>query len=412
MSESLSRRKFLKVSSAAVGAAAVSVSPISATVSPKTSRASKVVICTDELAYANGTLNKEIIQSMVDSVIMELTGVSKLPDAYEALFPGLSSTSKIAIKRNSVSAGGSNRTWQTVYDAFENGLTSMLGGNYEKSNITMTVAGNASNSNPSFTVGSRTYRINDPFNEADYIVNFPVCWAHGTGHGVTMGLKNMMSAVNGGSNLSGLHNYATSSSEPWMSILNSQPTFKDKQVLVIMDCLSARSNGGPGGTANLRPCKILASRDIVAADYQGMLILKDNGLSSSRVTNAEKVFELAAQSPYNLGTDDPTEMEVVEIGISDINTEFNALQANTTITVRQNVAKNEVQFIFDHSNEPVSLSIFNTAGKDIWSVTMNTTRNIVWNRTDYSGRRVVRGNYVYVLRYGNHLAKGKCNISK
>jgi hypothetical protein len=131
MSDIISRRDFLKASSA-VGLAAA-INPASAvTASAKKSR---VVIATDTAAVSSsGSPNATKIQDLVDHAIMTFTGKSDKAAAYEAIFPAKVTTStKIFIKRNSASGIGAVNAAVTA--AFQTGLQSMLSGSFPKANI-------------------------------------------------------------------------------------------------------------------------------------------------------------------------------------------------------------------------------------------------------------------------------------
>lgn len=412
----ISRRDFLKTSSiATVGATAASITPFSSTYA-KRDRNSRIVIAKDEECYVSGTVNQEKVNDMVDNAIMILTQAGTIPEAYEALFPEpLTTSTTIAVKQNSISAGSSNRTWSYVRDALKNGLCKMLNGTFPESNITVATSGTTSNSNPSFQIGSKTFRFRNPWVEADYIINAPVCWAHSTTYGVTLSLKNMMSSC---SSPIDFHNFDNSySSNPWQAILSSQPTVKNKHILVLIDAISARARGGPGGSADCKPLCVIAGIDMVATDYQGILILKDNGLSSTRESNARSKLACATESPYNLGTDNPDEMDVIEIeppwnpvGIKPLK---NSSQLSSQIKVIKNPANSRVTFQFPLSGkDKAKLSIFDAKGKKVWSQEVTGKNRIVWSSSYASGKKVSNGTYIYNLKIGARSASGKVEITK
>lgn len=409
----ISRRDFLKTTSvAAAGATAASITPFSS-VYAKRDRESRIVIAKDEDCIGD----QDKINDMVDYAIKELTEADTIPEAYEALFPEPVTTSTtIAIKQNSVSAGSSNQTWRYVRDALKNGLTKMLNGTFPESNIKVETSGTTNSSNPSFQIGNRTFGFRNPWVEADYIINSPVCWTHGGTYGCTLSLKNMMSSCSSHGNF---HDFDNSySSNPWQAILSSQPTAKNKQVLVLMDAISARSsNGGPGGSANVTPCCVVASKDMVAADYQGIMILKENGLSSSLESAALSKLAYAAQSPYNLGTDNPDDMEVIEIEPPwdpvVIGPAQNKTKLSSQVKVIKNSANSKVTFQFPlFSKQKAELSIFDVQGKSVWSSQLTGKSKIIWLARNYEGKNVPNGMYVYNLKIGARTASGKVEIRR
>ena len=408
----ISRRDFLKTTSvAAAGATAASITPFSS-VYARRDRISRVVIARDEDCIGD----QDRINDMVDYAILTLTEASNFAEAYESLFPEPVTTSTtIAIKQNSVSAGNSNQTWRYVRDALINGLTKMLDGTFPENNITVATSGSTSNSNPSFQIGNQTFRFRNPWVEADYIINAPVCWAHSATYGVTLSLKNMMSSC---SNHPNFHDFDNSySSNPWQAILSSQPTARDKQILVLMDAISARARGGPGGSADCTPLCIVASQDMVAADYQGIEILVDNGLSSTRESNARSKLACATESPYNLGTDNPDEMEVIEIEPPwdpvPIEPEQNNTKLSSQVKVIKNSANSQVTFKFPLSGKSkAKLSVFDVQGRNVWSYEVTGKGNIVWQVKDFNGKYVPNGMYIYNLKIGARTASGKVEIRR
>ena len=417
MTLNISRRDFLKTTSvAAAGATAASITPFSSAYARR-DRASRIVIAKDEECYVSGVVDQEKVNDMVDNAILTLTEAASIPEAYEALFPEQVTTSTtIAVKQNSVSAGSSNRTWTYVRDALKNGLTKMLNGTFPESNIKVEKSGTTNSSNPSFQIGNRTFGFRNPWVEADYIINAPVCWAHSTTYGVTLSLKNMMSSCSSHSNF---HDFDYSySSNPWQAILSSQPTAKNKQILVLIDAISARAKGGPGGSADCTPLCVLAGKDMVAMDYQGIQILKANGLSSTRESNALTKLACATQSPYNLGTDNPNEMEVIEIEPPwvdpvAINPVKSDAGLSSQVKIINNAANSMVTFQFPmYTGESAKLSIFNMQGKIVWSSQLTGKNSIMWNAKNSDGKSVQQGMFVYNLQIGVRTASGKVEIRK
>ncbi len=421
MAQEMSRRNFIKSSTIAAGAAAATVTPLSSAVA-KPNPKSKVVVIKDKRSASKSgsrvTVHKQYIPEMVDRAIMLLTGVFDKPKAYEAIFTkGLTTSTKIAIKRNGVSAG-SGGSWPDVYNAFKAGLLTMLNGTFPERNITMTTGrqrpGSINSSNPKFKVGSYEYAVGNVWVEADYVINMPVCWGHGTSHGVTMGLKNMMSATSQiGDSISSFtvrkyHGYEQSESSPWESIVNVQ--FKEKTPLILMDAVACRSDGGPGGRANVAGGQIIASRDLVANDYVGYELLKDNGLSSSRQRSAIKIFGLAAKSPYNLGNNKPEDIEKVTWDLTSIHNAPSSSVAQTRVTTK--TIGRRVEFSLPKANgRSVQLEIFDMKGKKIWSQENLPASRVHWSGVDNNRNPVSQGVYLYNLKAGSIQAKGDIRIS-
>jgi uncharacterized protein (DUF362 family) len=402
----MKRREFLK--NTAITGAAVSMGPLTGAVSLAQQAKSKVVIATDPQCFVNNVAQAGKVQDMVDHTIMTLTGISTKAAAYEALFPKpVTAATKILIKYNE-SSGQNSLSLNAVQTALTAGLKSMLNGTYPAANIsTLGTGGNATG--PKFSVGSDSYQIKSAIVDCDYFINFAVCWCVGSNTaGVTLTLKNMMGAVAG--NLSGgIHANFTNASGASLSILNSQQMFKGKQVLAIIDAISICLNGncGPFSQPNGAANAIIASKDMVAADYQGFMILKGRGLTSDRVSVAQAVFDNAAKSTYGLGTNDPNNMDVVNIGppwttkvvVSGEKSEHLGLQ------VRLDHRADGQSIVFTLKNKPtgdVTLSLYAANGMQIWS-----HNRLAWNGETFSGQKAGPGSYFYSIKAGRETLNGK-----
>ncbi len=401
MGDNVSRRDFLKTTSiSAAGISAMSVKQLSAAFGPAQDK-SKVVIATDEDCIQGNQVNEDRVQDMVDYTIMTLTGIADKAAAYESLFPdGVTTSTKILIKYNN-SRTQSSLSQTKVINAFINGLTYMVNGSFPSSNVTkmgrQSDSGNSSNE--TFQCGNNTYSVGQKWIDCDYFINLPSAW-NISYTGVTMALKGMMPAVTG--SLSGMHNYFTSGTSPALSLVSKQETFKTKQVLVLLDAISICPSSNNVTTGY----KIVASKDMVACDYQGMLILKENGLSSSNETTALKVLELAAE--HDLGTDDPNEMEVINIG-PPWTTEI-ITNGNGKVNLKDFPVTNQpMGTVFNHPGGPAAVTIYDMQGRRVWAA-RSSERRIVWNYSNLHGRRVSSGMYLYQMRKGDMRVQGKIAV--
>lgn len=414
MAPDISRRDFLKTTSATAGVTAAAVSPLSSVFASEEDL-SKVVIAKDTecIIDDNGNVNEEKIQDMVDHAIIELTGINNTSKAYEALFPEPVTTSTtIAIKENGIS-GKTSKSYQVVLNALKRGLTTMLDGTFPEKKITITIGrGSISATNPSFLIDNKyKYTIQDIWVQSDWIIDAPVCWANTPPFGVTLSLKNMMSTVGGTS----LSNMCTKAQDPWMQILNSQPLYKEKRVLTIIDAIMGRSKSGPGGECDYEAHKVIVSKDTLAADYCGIQILSEFNLSSSLEKTGLEHLALAANSPYNIGTDKPDMMDIVEIkppwDPTEIKSVGNSHRIDSQVKVVTNSAGSQVTFKLSKFEENhAELSIFDMQGRQVWVYKGIGNNNIVWNRKDLNGKRVSQGTYVYNLKVGVHTINGKVPI--
>ena len=405
--EGISRRDFIKTTSiSAAGATMLSLSPLSSAMGSNKNRASRVVIAKDEQCIGDQAL----VQDMVDHAIMSLTGETDKATAYEALFDAnLTTSSNILIKYNNSRTDRAN----LVLKALVNGLTSMFNGTFPAipdSQLIGQFVGSASNL--TFETQNTTYAIRDIWVDCDYFINMPSCWAMSapTYSGVTMSLKAMFPVVSG--TLSRMHSNFTNETDPPLSVLCSQirDLLGDKQVLVLLDGTTVSPTGNNNSTVDAY--SVVASKDMVANDYHGIQILKEaGGFSSGDETQALKVLELAAKDPYNLGTDNPNEMEVIRIGPpwnTEIISSGKISKKARTVTVKTHPA----QTIFDYSRESGShanLALYDLKGQQIWSHRSSENR-IIWNNKDTHGNKVSSGMYLFQLRVGDIIAQGKLAV--
>ncbi|OYT13306.1 MAG: hypothetical protein B6I19_05800 [Bacteroidetes bacterium 4572_114] len=120
------RRTFIKlVSVAGVGSM---VFPFKAWASG-TSRNSRIVSVTDDLATNGLNIDKDVVQTMMDSGIMELAQIWDVGSAWKSLFPDITADKTIAIKVNCASPGLPSHP--IVTEAIANSLTKMpFGGSF------------------------------------------------------------------------------------------------------------------------------------------------------------------------------------------------------------------------------------------------------------------------------------------
>ncbi len=274
-------------------------------------------------------VDEAVVQGMFDQGIMQLAGIyTSAADALASFFPGLTTSKKIAIKPNLINSSVPTR--KELVKAVIARLVQMLGG-FPAGNITLferhsfsgkgytqTYFGHNVNLVRDSTFPNLGYTIhcdgkNLPYSqslhEADYLINMPVLKDHGCSSSLnlTLAFKNHMGTVNPGGTL-GIH----CNKKATIDVMASS-VMTTKQRLVVLDALYAVYNGGPGGTPQATPQKILLSQDPVAIDSQGRIMINNlrtaNGLS---VKNATYIDEAAA-SPYNLGIANPALMQIINI---------------------------------------------------------------------------------------------------
>jgi len=268
---------------------------------------------------------------MVDSGIKSLSQLDDIGEAWKALFPNITDSSVIAIKANCVVSTMPTHT-DVTYSVIE-GLKQMSfnGGLFPENNIiifdrwnsdlqysgyTINTSGtgvrcfgtNSSGvgySTESHDVNGSNQRISSIVTDmADYLINISVLKNHEGVAGVTLCLKNHYGTCN---RPQYLH---ASYGDPYIPALNALTTINDKQCVNIIDALFGIYSGGPVGYPQFTSNKLIMSQDIVATDYWGRELLRDNGCNTLAMATH---IDTAAQSPYNLGTNDPSQMDVIDI---------------------------------------------------------------------------------------------------
>jgi hypothetical protein len=405
MAKKISRRDFIKTTTlSAAGVSLLSNYPVVSALGASAAK-SRVVIATDQQSYVSNTVNQTEVQTMVNQTVMALTGISTVAAAFESLFPNLTTSTKIVIKYNDAKPA---TTRQPMTTAITNSLKLMLNGTFPAANITLVGKDTAAAGTKTFVCGGTTNTIRSTWDNCDYFINCPPCYAINTPCGVAMSLKNMITAFSGMS-ISSMHNYYANATDPALSKLNGVTMLKDKQRLVMMDAISISADG----TATKAGYSIIASKDMVAVDYQGIQLLKANGLSSTLETSGLTVCSLAASSPYSIGTNLEANMEVFRIGppwTSEVISSGTPLSSIPEVKVIAGSGRTVFDFRYSGHDNAV-LSVYGTDGRLVWSQAARAGR-IVWEHNDLGGRKVPSGAYVYLLKTGDIAVRGKITVKR
>ncbi len=145
------------------------------------------------------------------------------------------------------------------------------------------------------------------------VINLPVLKDHGI-VGVTMALKNAFGAI---------HNpnkFHLDGGNPYVADVNMLRPIRDRIRLTICDAITAQYEGGPSFMPQWqwRANSLLVARDPVALDYTGWQIIErkraDKGLKTLKEMKREPVYiATAADERHRLGTNDPAQIELVEV---------------------------------------------------------------------------------------------------
>ena len=157
------------------------------------------------------------------------------------------------------------------------------------------------------TIGSLLSRI--LVDRCSVVINVPILKDHSI-CGVTVGMKNFFGAI---------HNpnkYHMDVGDPYIADLNALDVIRKKNVLTVVDAISAQYEGGPPYMPqwSWKFNGILIGTDPVAMDYTSWQIVErkraEKGLKSLKEADREPTY-IATAADKRLGTDDPSKIEVV-----------------------------------------------------------------------------------------------------
>lgn len=386
MSETISRRNFLKGSSL-VGVAAA-MAPATKTFSAiKSSEKSRVVVVKDEECSSGGTPDSEKIEKMVNEAVKVLTEKTDDGEAYEALFTnGIDENTKILMKRNDLS--GSQRDFAKVdtilTEAFKKGCGTMLGGDFNEDNVEIHCKGGS---------------VKSKIESCDYLINSPVCSCHGRDYGVTLSLKNTMTYLN---NASTYH----SANKKWLHEVSLDPLIKEKQVMSIMNAIVGNHKSGPMQAPLFEGHTVIMSRDLVSVDYNTMRLMEEqSGANTSQIATGDN--QLKAAESAGLGICTPANMEVIEIGppyTSGLIKEYNPLFKKLKVEIIQ---KNRtIEFILPSGMvQGADMAIFDMKGSLVWKG-QPSGHAFIWHMQSTYGTRVPKGMYTFRVAHGSRRLSG------
>lgn len=147
----------------------------------------------------------------------------------------------------------------------------------------------------------------------DAVISLSVLKDHGI-TGVTMALKNLFGAI---------HNpnkYHVDVGDPYIADVHMLPAIRQKVRLHICDATTAQYEGGPSYMPQWTwPYNgVILSRDPVALDHIGWQIIErkraEKGMKSLKESKREPTYiATAADSQHRLGTNDPRQIDLVEV---------------------------------------------------------------------------------------------------
>jgi uncharacterized protein (DUF362 family) len=424
LADAIGRRSFMRLISAA-GVAGL-VYPGSLMGALGGTDPSRVVLVSDDDATSGLSIDEAVVQDIVDCGIVNLTRIADVGEAWKSLFPGIATGSVIAVKINC--RHSSMPTHPPVTFAVVNGLKQIAFGGtpfpenniiiYDLENDALTSSGytlNTSsngvrcfgNDQPGIGYSTETYNVNGVSERlsrivtemADYIVNISVLKNHGGVAGVTLCLKNHLGSCSDPGDLHDNHG------DPYIPALTALPPIRDKQCISICDAIFGVYSGGPGGSPQFAPNTIIMSRDVVAVDYWGREILVGAGCTT--IWKAHHV-DTAAGTPYNLGTNDPAQMDVVNVA-NPAGVRGPGARTPAGLRLEQNSPNpfqdRTVIRYYMPGAAYVHLTVFDVAGRRVRRLVEATTpagwHQASWDGINDAGSRVAGGVYFCRLRSGS-----------
>lgn len=387
---------------------------------------SRVVIIEHSEATSGTTIYPDKVQLMMDTAVKGLAQIEDVGEAWKFLLPEINANSKVAIKVNCINSSLSSHP--EVAFAIAEGLKQMsFGANmfpenniiiYDRANSDLTSAGYTINTsetgvrcfgtnNPGIGYSTEFYDVNGSNQKistivtemANYIINLGVLKNHSIA-GVTLCLKNHYGTC---SYPGQIHSNAC---DPYIAALNALPVIRNKQTINIIDALYGIYSGGPFGNPQFIANKFILSQDIVAADYWGRELLEENGCNT--IYNAHYI-DTAAQDPYNLGTNDPEEMDVLNI-LNPVTGTDNPSSVSGGFQLKQNFPnpfhfQTQIDFYVPGKSD-VQFSIYTYDGQKVREIISSTLQpgwhNTIWDGNNNYGQKLKAGLYIGQLKSNSY----------
>lgn len=387
------------------------------------------------------TIHQEPVDLMVHSAIHELTGICNTADAWKSLFPGITSSSKIGIKINL--ACGDVPTHPEIVNAIVDGLRMMdLGGlQLPEENIIVHDYDNAffcaqtgyvqNWGGPGVQyVGSDLVGFDTAYpcvishphsststhhpskiitQHCDYLINVPVLKDHSDSD-LTLCLKNHYGTYNQLS-INEMHTHwyygdGHTRGEPSLN-MHLRDVLGDKTKLHLVDGTLCLNIGGPGYTppGHTPPDwaynSVIAGLDPVAVDRIGTEKINEERIIRSLSEIDPSHVTAAAGAPYNLGTDNLADIDLVEIDAATVTgVEEGYARPNSAILLAPypNPTRGESTLRFQcGADSEAELMIVSVQGRLVRRVAAGRypsgMHSIVWDGRDESGRSVSSGVY-------------------
>ncbi len=295
----------------------------------------RIFIYRDTAMNGHGTISMSQVEAAVHQGVRLLTAKPTVAGAFESLLPGVTATSRVAIKVNCINSSTPTR-WE-VARGVVSGLAAMLGGSYDVSRVTIYdnqslsasgyVASNftfnghtavlSSSNNPSSYAVVPGHYLSQYLIDANYIINLPVLKSHyDANNQITAAMKNHYGSCNPSSLCGETENML------WIS---SDGYIRNRTSLIITDAIRATYNGGPGDPPQSwllfpehTPNTLFFTTDPVTNEYWARdMINRERNLHGWGPKPCPWI-ETAGDSPFELGICDPGQMQAFQLEPSDV----------------------------------------------------------------------------------------------
>jgi uncharacterized protein (DUF362 family) len=412
-------------------------------------RNSKIVrTCHDEATSGMWNVHQWPVDLMVHAAIRELTGISQTPEAWKSLFPGIDVTKRVAIKINL--ACGDVPTHPEIVNAIIDGLLMMdLGGqrlpanhivvwddmtsfmcpqngytvNYGGENVQYygtDYPGVGYDTNYTFTI-THPYTTSDHHpssiitQRCDYLINAAVIKDH-SDSGVTLCLKNHYGSFDNiciyETHQHYYHGDGHTRGEPELNrVLRDE--LGDKTKLWLIDGTLGLYDGGPGyippyhTPPNWAYNSFIVGRDVVAIDRIATIKINEERANQDPPLPALDPSHVytSAGPPYDLGTDDPAEIDLVEIDLSAQSAPEGSLgpEGIALLPPYPNPSRGALTLRLHCASEAdAELTIVDATGALVQQIRAGRIEQGMhrfhWNGRDRQGRAVPSGAYFCLLR--------------
>ncbi|MBM3286985.1 MAG: DUF362 domain-containing protein [Candidatus Eisenbacteria bacterium] len=361
------------------------------------------------------TIDEARVASVVHQGVRVLANKLTTASAFESLFPGLTSTSKIAIKVNCI--GPCDTRWETVR-GIVSGLAQMLSSTYDVSQVTIfdrdlsdhgytadrftfngRTAALRADINPGSYYPYGSYRLSSYILNADHLIDVPVLKSHSdTNNQITVALKNHYGSCFPSSLCGNI---------PGMLTVNADQHIKGKTRLVITDAIRGTYNGGPGEPAQnwntfpeQKPNTLFFATDPVTNEYWARDMINDERQSRGWSTKPCPWIEQASGAPYNLGVSNPAQMTVISMNAADVPGETET-QTGTTFLAPSVPnpfrERTSIRFRMGHGGL-AAVAIYDVSGRLVRDLGERSYgegyATVPWDGRDADGRAVAAGVYL------------------